>query len=296
MDKWQSEDKIVTKEILKKNNFTDKPTERAVCQLKIGKIDEIQFTIDKLMSKFPSDIIYESNEKTWILGDGCTELDRQIERAIPTMFIDETSLITVKIVSNNKNDKTENENIVKFELTLVNFQSFKPIWQWTPEEKYEIALNYKESGVKLFKLTRYIDAFYKFSKACKILITLEPINDLNIVDDNKNLLKNIHNLRIHLYNNIAECHMHRENYDYVIILCNKVLNCDVNNVKALYRRGVAYGNLQNFDNAVEDLKKVLQLEPNNFLVKAKFHFYKQQSQIENKKYEEMVKRMFVYEK
>lgn len=287
MEKWQSADKTVTKELLEMKDFTDKPTERAVCQIKIGKIDEAQFTVDELENKFPSDIIYGPKEKTWTLGDSCTELDRQIERAIPMMFMNETSLITVKLSSN------DNENIIKFELTLLNFIPFDYIWKWSPEEKYQISLKYKERGVELFRDTRYVDAFHKFSKACKILITLEPINDLRLEE---NLLKNIQNLRIVLYNNIAECHMHRGNYEHVITLCGQVLDRDENNVKALYRRGVAYGNLSNFEKALEDLRKALKIEPNNSLVKTKFNLYNQQFRIESRKYEEIVKRMFVPEK
>lgn len=290
MDKWQSADKIVTKEILTKKDFTDKPTERALCELKIDNIDETYLKIDELILKYPSDIIYGASEKEWILGDACTELDRQIERAISTMFINETSLITVRINSEKNATIDEIQNI-KFQLTLIKFLPFKPIWQWTPEEKYEIALKYKERGIQIFQKTHYVDAFHKFSKACKILITLEPIIDLKL---NANLLKDIENLRTLLYNNMAECHVHRKNYEHVITLCNKVLDRDVNNVKALYRRGIAYGNLQNYENSVDDLKKVLSLEPNNSLVKAKFNFYKQQSQIVNKKYEDIVKRMFEF--
>lgn len=176
MDKWQSADKIVTKEILTKKDFTDKPTERALCELKIDNIDETYLKIDELILKYPSDIIYGASEKEWILGDACTELDRQIERAISTMFINETSLITVRINSEKNATIDEIQNI-KFQLTLIKFLPFKPIWQWTPEEKYEIALKYKERGIQIFQKTHYVDAFHKFSKACKILITLEPIID-----------------------------------------------------------------------------------------------------------------------
>ncbi|XP_033216691.1 peptidyl-prolyl cis-trans isomerase FKBP4 [Belonocnema kinseyi] len=291
MSSWESEDKLVSKEILEKESFTKKPTERAVCRIKIANVSLTRITIADLKKELHSDILDGSPEKILTLGNACTKLDREIERAIKTMFIKEKSLITIRLPSVAE---IGNEDVlVKFEMTLDSFETFKPVWNWNPNEKYEIALEYKETGVSLFKSARYKHAFFMFSKACKILITLEPLSALELAE---NLLKNIGDLRIVLYNNMAECHLNRKNYEHAISLCCKVLERDENNVKALYRRGVAYGNLKNFEKALEDFKKVLIIEPKNSLAKEKFILYNEQYQLENKRYEKIVKRMFGTEK
>jgi len=44
---------------------------------------------------------------------------------------------------------------------------------------------------------------------------------------------------------------------------NEVLSIEENNIKALYRRAVAFSNLGDYTNAKEDLNDALKLDPNN---------------------------------
>ncbi|XP_015185367.1 PREDICTED: 70 kDa peptidyl-prolyl isomerase-like [Polistes dominula] len=281
---WESRDKTVRKEILKKGICLKKPTERCECQIVIEDINVSGMNITDLKNQLHTEIL-DDIEKTITIGDANSEIDRKIERGIQYMMVEEKSLFTICI----SDLSTKESIIVTFTLMLKYFKAFKAIWNWTPEEKYEIALKYKEIGVKLFKQTRHIDAFYKFSQACKILITLEPIADLEL---DKSLENNINALRITLYNNLAGCQILNHNYEYVIELCNKILDKDKNNVKAFYRRGVAYGKLTNIENAVSDLKKVITLEPHNAAAKEQFLIYNEKLQEANQKCKDMVKRMF----
>jgi len=172
---------------------------------------------------------------------------------------------------------------------LISCERHKSIWEWSAEEKYEVALKYKEKGTELFKDSRITDAFRKFSKACKLLITLEPIADLEL---DKQLEYNINDLRLALYNNMAICHLKRYNYQHVVSLCTKVLDKDGNNVKALYRRGVAYGSMGDNEKAIADLKVVLTLESNNHSAKEQFDVYNTRLQESIQRNKDMMKRMF----
>ena len=49
--------------------------------------------------------------------------------------------------------------------------------------------------------------------------------------------------------------------------CDKVLKKDSENVKALYRKGVALGKIKDFDEAISCLKKAVQLDATNVSVK-----------------------------
>ncbi|XP_035734198.1 peptidyl-prolyl cis-trans isomerase FKBP4-like [Vespa mandarinia] len=284
-DIWESRDKTIRKEILKKGIFSNKPTECCECQIIIQNVNVTGMNVMDLKNQLQTEIL-DDTEKTIRIGDANSEIDRKIERGIQMMMIEENCLFTIYMPALSKEGK---KVIVTFNIILKYFKPFKTIWNWTPEEKYEIASKYKEVGVKLFKESRHIDAFHKFSKACKILITLEPIPDLEL---DKSLEKNINTLRIILYNNLAGCHIIRENYEHVIKLCNKILEKDENNIKALYRRGVAYGKLRNIENAVFDLKKVVTLEPHNAAAKEQFLIYNQKLQEANQKCKDMIKRMF----
>ncbi|KAI4500269.1 hypothetical protein M0802_004686 [Mischocyttarus mexicanus] len=282
---WESRDKTIRKEILENGTFSNKPTERSECQIIIGDLRVTGMDGKKLKFQLYTEIV-NNIEKTITIGDANFEFDRKIERGVQIMMLGEKSLFTIHVPNSYKKEEIL---VVTITVILQSFKPFKDIWNWTPEEKYKIALKYKEDGVKLFKESKHIDAFYKFSKACKILITLEPILHLEL---DKSLENDINTLRIILYNNLAECQTLNENYEYAIELCNKILDKDQNNVKALYRRGVAYGKLKNIENSVSDLKKVITLEPRNAIAKEQFLIYNQKLQEENQKCKDMFKRMF----
>ncbi|XP_043278015.1 peptidyl-prolyl cis-trans isomerase FKBP4 [Venturia canescens] len=273
-----------------------KPTEGSTCVMRIENVTcdetlEESYDLMKDLRAQSTTILTGEPEKRLVIGEADCELDKHIEMAIQLMKDGERSRITIFLQDLVSGQKTRK---ISFEATLMKHEKFKPIWEWTPQEKYEIAMRYKNMGVSLFKESefgepRYKDAFHRFSRACKILITLEPIGDLEL---DAELLSNIQNLRIKLYNNMAACQGKHNNYYHVIELCSKVLSRDDKNVLTLFRRGYAYGQLKDYERAVEDFTKLLTIEPNNkeallkvqeyrwFLRRAKIHC------------NEMVKRMF----
>ncbi|XP_043255475.1 tetratricopeptide repeat protein 9C-like [Colletes gigas] len=280
---WESADKRVRKDIIKSCEFSKKPTERASCEVVIENIRVENTSLDQLKETLHLDILDGTGKKTLIIGEANCEIDSLVERAIEMMMVLEKSLVTLSV------SFLDQPILINFEITLTKMQPHKPIWEWTPQEKYLIALKYKETGVCLFKESRWVDAFHKFTKACKILITLEPIPDLEL--DTK-LENDINNLRLILYNNIAGCQLNRQNYELTISLCDKILSKDCNNIKALYRRGIAHGNLKDYDSAVNDLKTVVTLEPQNRAAQAQFSFYNTKLIETNKKIVNMIKKMF----
>ncbi|XP_050464897.1 peptidyl-prolyl cis-trans isomerase FKBP4-like [Cataglyphis hispanica] len=285
---WESADKSIGKIVLKPAVYTKKATEHSMCNVLVDKLDVKGASNKDLIEKYHTDILNSEGEKVLIIGEASAEIDRKIENAIQMMNIHERSLVTITMPAIQSEINSESI-IVKFQITLIKCERNKPIWELNAEEKYEIALKYKERGIELFKDLRITDAFYKFSRACKILITLEPIPDLEL---DKQLESNINNLRLMLYNNMAMCHLNRKNYEHTITLCTKILDKDKNNVKALYRRGVAYGNMKNNEKAVADIKEVLTLEPNNNAAKEKFNIYNDRLQESVQRSNDMIKRMF----
>lgn len=285
---WESLDKSIKKDVLKSGLYTKKPTECSTCNIIVENINVTGMLKDNLKEKYHTDILDGEREKTLIVGEASAEIDRKIERAIQMMNTNEKSLVTITVPV--KQPEVISESVmIKFEVTLITCERHKPIWDWSVKEKYEVASRYKKKGVELFKNSRITDAFYKFSKACKILITLEPISDLKL---DTQLESNINDLRFSLYNNMAMCHLSRKNYEHTVTLCTKILDKDKNNVKALYRRGVAYGSLKNHEKAVADLKVALTLESNNTLLKEQFNIYNTKLQESIQKSNDIVRKMF----
>ncbi|XP_012257843.2 tetratricopeptide repeat protein 9C [Athalia rosae] len=271
----------VEKDILIDAPFSRKSTERSSCVI---RIEDVKISPGLTHEKLCSDYLEQSStERVIIIGDATTRIDQHIERIIQTMFIGETSMVRIKLVS------FENDQSLEFKIALNSCEIKTPIWEWTLQEKYKVALEYKEAGVGLHKSARIVDAFHKFSQACKVLITLEPIEDIEMSEQ---LREDIQNLRKVLYNNMAECHLIRKNFEHTISLCNKVLQRDKNNVKAIYRRGVAYENLRDYENALVDMEQVVSVQPKNTIARQKLVAYRQKVHEAKRKSDDIVRRMF----
>lgn len=289
---WESADKSIKKNVLKPGIvYVKKPTECSTCTVTVDEINVTGASEGDLREKYYSTILDGEREKTVIVGEASSEIDEKVERAICMMNINERSLVTVAVSLKHTDESIVSDEciIVKFEITLTHCERHKSIWEWSAEEKYEIAMRYKGQGTELFKDSRIVDAFRKFSKACKLLITLEPIKDLEL---DKQLEDNINDLRFALYNNMAICQLKQKNYQHVITLCTKVLDKDRNNVKALYRRGVAYGKMGDNEKAIADLKVVLTLESGNHSAKEQFDVYNTRLQESIQRNKDMLRRMF----
>jgi len=66
-----------------------------------------------------------------------------------------------------------------------------------------------------------------------------------------------------LYGNLAAVASSMKDWPACIEQCDKVLKKDSNNVKALYRKGVALGKTKEFDEAIQVLKKAVSLDATN---------------------------------
>lgn len=70
-------------------------------------------------------------------------------------------------------------------------------------------------------------------------------------------------LKINCNLNNAACKLKLKQYKKAVKLCTKVLDIDSRNIKALYRRAQAYIKLVDLDLAEIDVKKALEIDPDN---------------------------------
>lgn len=279
-----STDCTVRKSVIQHGNIAQKPTEGAVCELLIEEVS-IQHLRPTNLDDLESQILTKNPQVTYTIDDGISKIDRQIERAIKWMGVNEKADISINTFTS---DCPKIPIVIQFKATLIKFVAHKPIWEWTALEKYSRAFSLKEIAVKLIK-EKCEHAFWGFSKAVKLLITLEPIEDLNLEEQ---LLKDINELRTSLYNNMAMCQLQSHNYEYTIDLCTKVLKRDENNVKALYRRGWAYGELKNTELALNDFQKAVHIAPNNMAAKRKLKLLIELKKQDDIRMNALIKKMF----
>ena len=76
----------------------------------------------------------------------------------------------------------------------------------------------------------------------------------NIINDQNTAIKYIKEVEIPVSLNLGLCYLKCEQYHYAIKYCSNVLEKEEENDKALYRRGMAYLGIGEFNKARTDLK------------------------------------------
>ncbi|KAK5647671.1 hypothetical protein RI129_002563 [Pyrocoelia pectoralis] len=265
---WTSPDDVIRKEIIIHGKSELKPTENCKCYIRVTdtSIGELH--------KFAQTYLY-------VLGNSDTAIERNLDNCLMYMLIGEVARVTFHL-----------EVICSFTLELLNFETEDLIYNWSVEKKLSLALNHKTRGVELFKECRYIDASHRFSKGLMILCSL-PIGVNEFVTEVDNIsLKDIQNLKVNLYNNLASCYLKCFDYQTVLKLCQKVFEIDKENIKALYKEGVAFYELQDYEKSQGSLMTLLNIDSDNKAALEKLKFVNIKVNESNVKVNAMIKKMF----
>ncbi|XP_065355124.1 protein Bride of doubletime [Calliphora vicina] len=180
------------------------------------------------------------------MGTAITPIDYYLEILVQQMMLGETAECTVKT-------KTPGEE-VKIILTLQEIKETKGIQQLTVPEMYNLALKYKENGVKMFK--KYpIFAHEYFTKAAKCLISYKSFEGLTKKQDGV-AGKDMQDLFIQIQTNLAACLLNEKRYDDVVYQTNFVDTMNNPSEKSIYRRATAYYHMNEFELAQKTIEKV----------------------------------------
>lgn len=120
-------------------------------------------------------------------------------------------------------------------------------------ERMRLVVKNKEEGNELFRDGNYQHAAMRYVKA---LSHASKFFDLNESD-----LEEVTKLKLSLYLNLAQCYLKLELWGKAIANCKDALSLDPVNVKAYYRRALAYEKEKSFELAAEDVKAALQVSP-----------------------------------
>ncbi|KAM0026468.1 putative peptidylprolyl isomerase [Helianthus debilis subsp. tardiflorus] len=141
---------------------------------------------------------------------------------------------------------------VQWEIELLGFEMEK---DWTGMNFRAIMDDVektKGTGNRLFKEGKYALAKTKYEKV------LREFNHVNPQDDEEG--KEFANTRNLLNLNVAACYLKLGDCRKSIETCNKVLDANPVHVKALYRRGMAYMEVGDFDEARADFNKMMTID------------------------------------
>ncbi|XP_017360500.1 sperm-associated antigen 1 isoform X2 [Cebus imitator] len=113
----------------------------------------------------------------------------------------------------------------------------------TEKEKDFLATREKEKGNEAFNSGDYEEAVMYYTRSISVLPTVVA------------------------YNNRAQAEIKLQNWNSAFQDCEKVLELEPGNIKALLRRATTYKHQNKLQEAIEDLSKVLDVEPDNDLAK-----------------------------
>jgi len=120
----------------------------------------------------------------------------------------------------------------------------------------------------------------------------------SISDDEKASVKK--DVKIPCHANLAACYLKKKDYKKTVENATKTLELDGNNVKALWRRGVAHTERGDWHEAKLDLTKALELDPENKAVKNSMTQLRkhmaQQNEKDKKRYGNLFQRLQELEK
>ncbi|NP_001149790.1 70 kDa peptidyl-prolyl isomerase isoform 1 [Zea mays] len=275
------DDKKILKKVLKEGEGYERPNEGAVVEVKIiGKLQDGAVFTKKGHDEEP--FKFKTDEEEVIAG---------LDRAVLNMKKGEVALVTIppEYAFGSTESKQDlavvppNSTVI-YEVELISFVKDKESWDLNNEEKIEAAGKKKEEGNALFKSGKYARASKRYEKAAKYIEY-----DTSFSEDEKKQSKQ---LKISCNLNNAACKLKLKDYKEAAKLCTKVLELDSQNVKALYRRVQAYIQLADLELAEADIKKALEIDPDNRDVKLEYKILKEKIKEYNKKDAKFYSNMF----
>ncbi|PHT39431.1 Peptidyl-prolyl cis-trans isomerase FKBP65 [Capsicum baccatum] len=266
-------DKKVLKTILKEGEGYDRPNDGALVKVKLmGKLQDGTVFVKKGHDE-EEPFEFKIDEEQVIDG---------LDRAVKKMKKGEVALITIQPEYAFGSSDAPQElavvpgnSTVYYEVELVSFEKEKESWDMNTQEKIEAAGKKKEQGNVLFKAGKYVRASKRYEKAVGFIEY-----DSSFSDDEKQQAKL---LKVSCNLNNAACKLKLKEYQEAAKLCTKVLEIDSKNVKALYRRAQAYIQLVDLELAEFDIKKALEIDPDNRDVKLEYKVLKEKIREYNKK-------------
>ncbi|EDO43207.1 predicted protein [Nematostella vectensis] len=204
--------------------------------------------------------VFEEREVEFTFGEGTEAgLLEGVEEAIGNMTNKEKSKIFIQPgkygvgPEGNPQLGLPPNALITYIIDLKHFENFKEAWELSNDEKITTALKVKDKGTKFFKDGKYKIACRQYAVVIRVLEGYFDEEEEKAVDPIK--------CAGHL--NIAACHLKLGNNFKCIKACNKALDIDKENIKALFRRGKALLNLKDYEKSKEDFTQVLELDPKN---------------------------------
>merc|ERR1711936_215126 len=289
--KWSSHDNTAHKTVIKEGILDQfRPRYGATGELEVilNRMEGLEKTEDLTNDMKVSKYFNLESNSEFEIGSAQTCVDRAFEKCLQSFLPGEVSHLIFNVFIENKyNQKITEKNkdssepfwvTIDCKVSLISLLNSEPLYKWYPETKLHKSKDLYLTGVELFKQGRYLDSFHFFQWSYKLAVLAVGLQktEKNAGDDtDPEVIAEAKKYQQNCCNNLAACHFQWNNHKSVMELSNQVLATNPSLVKALYRRGVSYLGLHEFDLAEKDLVAAHKVDPTNRAVNEKLGQVKQ---------------------
>eukprot|EP01124_Arcella_intermedia_P011256 TRINITY_DN17673_c0_g1_i1.p1 TRINITY_DN17673_c0_g1~~TRINITY_DN17673_c0_g1_i1.p1 ORF type:complete len:390 (-),score=98.52 TRINITY_DN17673_c0_g1_i1:61-1230(-) len=259
-EKDLTQDGGVLKKLIKEGGW-DAPNYESKCNL-------------HLVTKGSDGTVLEDSDREISIGNDI--ISEGLDKAIMSMKKGERAIFKVKPSYSAGDPKVpENAGVITYDIHLLELEKGKESWELKDfQEKLSVALRRKTEGNALFNDQHYALALKKYDNALSLF---------KYSSDDKEHKKEIDQLKVDCHLNSAAVDLKRGLLVASIQHCNKALEIDSANVKALWRRGVAQMQNGDWEIAKKDFESGLQLDPENKALKNSLQQLKKKMADEDRK-------------
>lgn len=206
--------------------------------------------------------VFDDQQVEFILGEGEESgVIEGLEVAIKKMKKKEKCRLEIQPSMAYGNEGNSKFNIspnttLQFDVEMLSFEKAKESWEMDASEKLEQAEIKKSKGTSYFKAEKYKLAVKFYSQVVTLLENATGMDEGEDATRKSTLL-------LVAFLNLAMCYLKLNDSHAAQEQCDKALEQDSNNVKALFRRGQALQNKGDYDQAKKDFEQVVQLDPQN---------------------------------
>ncbi|KAJ1165945.1 hypothetical protein NDU88_006362 [Pleurodeles waltl] len=239
---------------------------------------------------YHGDRLFDERDVQFEVGEGEShDIPPGLEKVVQQMEKGEESVVYLRPLygfgsGGNEKFQIPRDAELRYEIKLKSFEKAKESWEMNAEEKLEQGVIVKDRGTQYFKEGKYKQASLQYKK---IVSWLE--NESGLTGENE---ANAKALTLAAFLNLAMCFLKSKEYLQALENCNKALEQDKNNEKALFRRGEAYLGVNEYDSAKEDFHKVLSLYPSNKAAKAQLAVCQQKIRQQHERDKKIYANMF----
>ncbi|XP_028967408.1 peptidyl-prolyl cis-trans isomerase FKBP4 [Galendromus occidentalis] len=229
--------------------------------------------------------VFDERDVTFLVGEAVLkDVPEGVEIAVQTMKKGEKAEIILKgkYASGPKIPADLKE--VSYTVTLHNFEKARESWEMDLDEKLETGEKDKARGTEHFKAGRFNQALKYYERVHEFMKNETPTDEEKLAKRNA--------LHLSALLNMSLTHLKMDEHLKCIANCEEIIAMDGKNVKAIFRRGQAKLSIKEYDDAVEDFTKCVELEPDNKAAQSQLRIAKAKRRAQLEKEKHLYKNMF----